>query len=59
MFSINGRAFYEINCILTKLWVLMSKKYKIHENFSKKLHQNMCTYIEKLFTHTGYWIVVQ
>ena len=27
--------FYELNCILTKLWVLMSEKDKIQENFVK------------------------
>ena len=37
--------FYEINCIKTKLWELMSKKYKIHEDLTKK----KCKFFENFF----------
>ena len=44
-------AFYEINCILTKLWVLMSKKDKINE-ISPKNDIKICAHTLKNCFHT-------
>ena len=41
--------FYEINCIKTKLWELMSKKYKIHEDLTKRCANSLKIFLSKIY----------